>query len=247
MKVFCNVLKEHTKRLMYRKKRKMIPLTDKENRSYENQKHCHVCRKPFTKDDKKVRDHCYFTGKYRGPAHNKCNMNYKITKNILVAFHNLSSYDNHFIIKELAKEFDGELECLGENTEKYITFSVKINKKIMKKDEDGKEKIVNIPHRLKFIDSYRLMPASLSNHVDNFSNGLHNNRCVDCESGLDYMIAKNDILIFRCFKCKKNYKIGFDKELINKFSSTYNFCKGDINKFILLLRKGVNPYEYMNC
>ena len=173
-------------------------------------------------------------------------MNYKITKDIPIFFPNLSSYDSHFLIKGLAKEFDGEFECVGENTEKYISFSVKINKKITKKDEDGNEKIVNISHRLKFIDSYRFMSASLSNHVDNLSNVLHNDKCVDCKSGLDYMIAKDDILIFRCCKCKMNYKIDFDKELINKFSSIYDFCKGDINKFILLLRKDVYPYEYMN-
>ena len=56
----------------------------------------------------------------------------------------------------------------------------------------------------------------------------------------------DDILIFRCFKCKKNYKIDFDKKLINKFSSVYDFCKGDINVFFLLLRKGVYPYQYMD-
>ena len=60
-------------------------------------------------------------------------MNYKITKDTPIVFHSLFSYESHFIIKELAKEFDGELECLGENTEKYISFSVKINKKITKK------------------------------------------------------------------------------------------------------------------
>ena len=54
-------------------------------------------------------------------------MNYKITKNIPIVFHNLSSYDGHFIIRKLANEFDGELECLGKNTEKYISFSAKIN------------------------------------------------------------------------------------------------------------------------
>ena len=153
----------------------MIPLTDEENRSYENQKFFHVCRKLFTKGDKKVKDHCYFTGKYRGPAHNKCNMNYKLTKNISIVF-NLSSYDGHFIIKELANQFDGEIECLGENTEKYISFSLKINKKITKKDEDGNKKIVNVPYRLKFIDSYRVMAASSSELVDNLSNGLHSKK-----------------------------------------------------------------------
>ena len=60
------------------------------------------------------------------------------------------------------------------------------------------------------------------------------------------MIAKDDILIFRCLKCKKNCEINFDKELINNFSGVYYFCKGDINKFVLLLRKGDYPYEYMD-
>ena len=173
-------------------------------------------------------------------------MNYKITKDIPVDFHNHSSYVGHFMIKELANEFDGGLECLGENTEKYISFSLKINKKIRKKDEDRNKKIVNIPYRLRFIDSYRFMTASLSDLVDNLSNGLRSKKCTDFGLDLEYIIAKDDILIFSCFKCKKNYEINFDKELINNFSSIYYFCKGDINKFILLLRKGIYPYEYMD-
>ena len=84
-------------------------------------------------------------------------MNYKITKDIPVVFPNGSIYDNHFIIKEIVNEFEGELYCLGENTEKYITFSIKINKKNYKKDKDDGENIVNIPYKLKFIDSYRLI------------------------------------------------------------------------------------------
>ena len=90
------------------------------------------------------------------------------------------------------------------------------------------------------------MSSSLSNLVDNLSEGLHNDRCIDCKSCLDYMTTKDEQLIFRCFECKKNYKKDFNKELINKFSSTYTFCNGDINKFILLLRKGVYSYEYMD-
>ena len=184
----------------------MIPLTDEENRSYENQKFCHICRKLFTKDDKKLKDNCHFTNKYRGAAHNECNMNYKITKNISIIFHNFFSYDGHFIIKELDNEFDGELEILGKNTEINISYSVKISKKITKKGEDGNKKIENIPCRLKFIDSFRFMIASLSELVDNLSNGLHSKRCTDCGLDLEYIIAKDDILIFRCFKCKKNTK-----------------------------------------
>ena len=55
----------------------MISLIDKENKSHKNKKCRYICRKRFTKDNKKVRDHCHVTGKYRGAAHNKCNMNYK--------------------------------------------------------------------------------------------------------------------------------------------------------------------------
>ena len=60
------------------------------------------------------------------------------------------------------------------------------------------------------------------------------------------MSVKDDQLVFRCFECKKNYKKDFNKELIKRFASIYEFCNKDINKFILLLRKGIYPYEYMD-
>ena len=90
------------------------------------------------------------------------------------------------------------------------------------------------------------MSTSLSKLVDNLSEGLHNNRCVDCKSGLDHMKTKDEKLIFRCFSCKKNYEKDFNKELIERFANIYEFCNRDLNKFILLLRKGVYPYEYMD-
>ena len=103
----------------------MIPLTDKEKKSYEKQKVCYICKKRFSTDDDskkyhKVRDHCHYKGKCRGAAHDICNLRYETPKEIPVVFHNGSTYDYHFIIKELAKEFNGQFECLGENTEKYI-------------------------------------------------------------------------------------------------------------------------------
>ena len=71
---------------------------------------------------KKVSNHCHYIGKFRGAAHSECNLRYKLTKEIPVVFYNGSTYDNHFIIKQLAEKFESESECLGENTEKYITF-----------------------------------------------------------------------------------------------------------------------------
>ena len=90
----------------------------------------------------------------------------------------------------MAEEFEGEFECMGENTEKYITFSVPIKKEITKKDKNGNDKITKISYKIKFIDSYRFMSTSLSNLASNLSEGLHNDRCIDCKSSLYYMTTK---------------------------------------------------------
>ena len=153
----------------------------------------------------KVRDHCHYTGEYRGAAQSKCNLNYKIVKKISVLFHNGYVYDYHFIIKYLAREFKGNSECLGENTEKYITFTVTFKKAINYK---------GIKYKIRISDSCRFMQDSLSNLVDNLSE-------------LKIKEIDNDVLIKR-------------------FYNTYQLSKNDINKFKLLLRKGVYPYEYMD-
>ena len=109
----------------------MIPLTKKEEKKQNKQKVCHICREGFNTDDsdkkyRQVKDHCPYTIKYRGAAHDICNLRYKTPKEIPIVLHNGSTYDYHLIITELAKEFEGEFECLGDNTEKYVTFSVPI-------------------------------------------------------------------------------------------------------------------------
>ena len=99
--------------------------------------------KKFAKDknDRKVRDHCHFTSKYRGAAHGICYLRFNIPNKIPVVFQNWSNYDYHFIIKESAKEFEGQFECCGENTEKYKTFSVPIENEVIKVDKYGKESV----------------------------------------------------------------------------------------------------------
>ena len=222
-------------------------LTDKKIKSYEKQKVCYICKKEFNINENgknafklyhKFRDHCHYTGKFRGAAHNICNLRYRTTKEIPVVFHNGSTYYYHFIIEELTKQFNGRLERLGEITEKYITFSVPIEKKL----DNGKA----VTHKIKFIDSFRFMSSKLSDLVNNLSEKIHDDKCTDCKSYLDYMFVKDDQLIFRYFECKRTYWKDFNKDLINRFANTYKFCNGDINKFILLLRKGVYPYEHMD-
>ena len=203
----------------------------------------HKQKRIYTNDKKyhKVKDHCHYAGKYRGAAHNICNLRYKIPKEIPIVFHNGCTYDYHFIIKELVKELEGNFECLGENTEKHITFLAPLKKEIK-----NKNKIIEITYKIKLIDSYRFISTSLSKLADNLSEELHNNKCLNCKSCLDYMKTKNEKLILKCFNCKQNYEKGFNKELIKRFANTYEFSNGNLNKFILLLRKGVYPYEYMD-
>ena len=85
-------------------------------------------------------------------CHSNCNLNYKISKEILVVFHNGSTYDYHFITKQLSRKFNGNFDCLGENTENYVTFSAPVKK------EHGNGKTTT--YKLKFIDSYRFMQDS---------------------------------------------------------------------------------------
>ena len=243
MKKFCKDLRKHAMKIINYEKKRMVSLTTEEKIHYNKQKICYICKKEFNNNDKKqqkVKDHCHYAGKYRGAAHNICNLRYKVPKEIPVVFHNGSIYNYHFIIKELVKEFEGNFDCLGENTEKYITFSVPIKKNIENKAS------IEINYKMKFIDSCRFMSSSLSKLVDNLSEGIHNNKCSDCESNLDYIKIKNEKLLLKCFSCNCYYKKKFNKDLIKKLKNTYSFCNDDLNKFILLLRKGVYPYEYMD-
>ena len=106
MKKFSKDLREHASKIIDYEKKKMIPLTTEEKTYHNKQKICYICKKEFSNNEKKnykVRDHCNYTGKYRGAPHNICNLRYKVSKETPIVFHNGSIYDYHFIIKELVK------------------------------------------------------------------------------------------------------------------------------------------------
>ena len=193
MKRFCKDLKDHATKIIDFKKKIMTPLTKEEEDNYNKENICYICKKDFNNDKR--------------AAHNTCNLRYKIPKNIPVIFHNGSTYDYHFIIKELASEFEGNFECLGENTEKYITFSVPIKKRIENKNMD-------ITCKIKFIDSFRFKATSLSKLVDNLTENVHNDKCDKCKSNLCFMRAMNETLLLKCIDCEKEYEKGFNKELL---------------------------------
>ncbi|XP_034936405.1 uncharacterized protein [Chelonus insularis] len=136
----------------------MKPLTFQQQKAHNDAKKCHICA-------------------YRGPAHNRCNLNYQSSHIIPVVFHNLSGYDSHFLIKSLVStSFEGKVELLPINKEKYIAFT-------------------------KTVDSFRFMASS----IDQLASFLDNDK----------------------------------KNITKRF---YN----DLEKFKLVVRKGVFPYEYID-
>ncbi|GJQ87763.1 hypothetical protein Trydic_g14174 [Trypoxylus dichotomus] len=120
----------------------MDKLTPVQYRQYATSPTCHICEKPLGAE--RVRDHCHFTGKYRGAAHSQCNLEYLDTKTIPVVFHNLSGYDGHLLVEELAKS--GKLRVIPNNTERYTAMT--------HTTEDNEIKF-------KFIESFRFMASSI--------------------------------------------------------------------------------------
>ena len=140
---------------------------------------CWICKGEFddTADEKgyrkneKVKDHCHYTGSFRGAAHNSCNLKYKKPKFIPVVFHNLSGYDSHLFIKNLGYTA-GNIDCIPNNGEKYISFT----KNIVTGSYTNKEgKTKPIKHKIRFIDSFKFMSTSLDSLVNNLPEEAFNN------------------------------------------------------------------------
>ena len=165
--IFVNKLVELTKGIYndFYLLQKPLRLTRQEQLSFNKAEICFICAKELKTDEgyDKVRDHCHFTGRYRGAAHNKCNLKCRKPKILPVIFHNLQGYDAHLFIKELAR-LPGDLFCIPSTEEKYISFSKKI-----KVDEYPGYYGALIPlyFEIRFIDSFKFLQTSLANLVGN--------------------------------------------------------------------------------
>ena len=143
----CKKLKESATEIINREKKEMAPLTHEENNFYNEQVICYICKEKFCvgKDDKdyinrkNVKDHCHYTGKFSRVAHIICNLDYNVQKEIPIMIHN-ASCDTHFMLNRLVIEFKGEVNCIGDNMEKYITFSVPIKKEVNNYDSNDSKK-----------------------------------------------------------------------------------------------------------
>ena len=133
---------------------------------------CWICKGEFNDTaDEKVKDHCHYTGRFRGAAHNSCNLKYKKPKFIPVVFHNLSGYDSHLFIKNLGFT-EGTIDCIPNNEEKYISFT---KNTVVGSYTDKKGKDKPIKHKIRFIDSFKFMSDKLESLVNNLPDDGFNN------------------------------------------------------------------------
>ena len=156
-KIFVEKLAEVTKAIYngYYLRPKPIKFNEKQQKSFDEAEYCNICEKELGED--RVKDHCHFTGEYRGAAHRKCNLECKKPRLLPVIFHNLQNYDAHLFIKQLAS-LQGDFDCIPTTEEKYISFYKKI-----KVDEYVNKKGVIVPlnFEIRFIDSFKFMQFSL--------------------------------------------------------------------------------------
>ena len=192
-----NMLEEvkYCKKVMKKHFNKPLRMTEVDEEEFKRATTCHICDKKYTEKDIRVRDHCHITGKYRGSAHQECNLKLRINPQeikIPVIFHNLRGYDSHFIMQEIGaivknntytkneKEIKMDINAIPNNMEKYMAFM--------------------LGNHLTFIDSFQFMSSSLDKLVSNLP-----------ADALKYTNKR------------------FRKE-----------------KFKLMTRKGIYPYDYMD-
>ena len=143
-------VKDCQKVISERAKRRLV-MTFEDEKDFQTSKKCWICERQYKADEEEnipVRDHCHMTGKYPGSAHRKCNLKLQISAEkikITVVFHNLKSYESHFIIQKLGdiiKEEPLDIKVIASNAEKYMA--------------------IYLGKHLAFIDSFQFMSQSLA-------------------------------------------------------------------------------------
>ena len=164
------MLEENVKSIykIFDKPKKMI-FGAKEREEFDGATVCWICHGELAGD--RVRDHCHLTGKYRGAAHNKCNLQYRRPNFTPVLFHNLSGYDSHLFIKNIWVT-ERSINCIPNNEEKYISFSKDI---VVGAYTNKNIKVVDVKQQLRFVDSFKFMASRLDKLVEN----LDRNCCVN--------------------------------------------------------------------
>ena len=171
MDIFIKWLEEDVKDIANIEPKEMI-FTEEDIKHFNKASDCWICGEKLEND--RVRDHCHFTGRYRGPAHNKCNLKYRKPKNISVFFHNLSGYDSHLFIKKIGCSINKNenIKCIATNEEKYISFTKTI---VTGQYTNKKGKVKDKTFDIVFKDSLKFMSSSLEALVNNLPKDVFKN------------------------------------------------------------------------
>ena len=110
-------------------------------------------------------------------------------------------------------------------------------------DKHGNVSVINISYKIRLIDSARFIASLRSNLVHNLTDGIHKNKCKNCDCSFEYKSAKDNLIKYKCLSCNKDYSNKIDEEVKKRFKSTCKFANNDINKFILFLNKDFYPHE----
>ena len=168
-KMFVKVIEFYVKKIYNKNKfQKRMTFSREDETVFRDSRVCHICEETITSLDTKVRDHCHITGKFRGAAHNGCNLKYKVPKFYPVIFHNLARYDSHLFIRELG----GDIKCIPSNDETYISFTKTI---IVDTYENKEKKKITVKRGIRFIDSLKFMSSGLATLAKN----LEKEKCVN--------------------------------------------------------------------
>ena len=116
-----------------------------------------------------------------------------------------------------------QFEGLGQNTEKYKTFSVPIEKEVTKIDKDGNESVVTISYKIEIIDRARFLASSLSSLVDNLPEGIHKTKCKDCVCFFEYENVKDNLMKCKCLSCNKDYSNILEEKLKSDLRTHWSF------------------------
>ena len=176
---FCKQLELETRDIYDKYFKNAVPMkiTRAELDEWRHTNVCHICEEDIRGDDAKVKDHCHLTGKYRGAAHQECNLKYKEPSFIPVIFHNLSGYDAHLFIKQLGAVASGDINCIANTEEKYISFTKKILVETVVEKKKGEEQEREVYLNNRFIDSFKFMSCGLDSLVKNLTgDGTDNSR-----------------------------------------------------------------------
>ncbi|PFX11357.1 hypothetical protein AWC38_SpisGene24958 [Stylophora pistillata] len=229
---FVEALEAEVKDIYKNHPAKEMIFTDRDAVKFEDATCCWLCGEDFEEGKDKVRDHCHYTGKFRGAAHNSCNLKFQRPKFTPVVLHNSANYDAHLFVRNLGVS-EGDIDCIPNNEEKYISFTKHVvvdkffNKKGRKRRR-GKERVEGVyPYEwmntIQKLDEPQLPPkeaffSALSGKGisdEDYTHAQNVWRVFGCKTFRDYhnLYNRSDVLlladVFENFRelCKENYDL----------------------------------------